>query len=48
MKAKATLLVICLSVMAGAVPLLAHHSFAAEYDANKPISITARSRKWNG
>jgi hypothetical protein len=26
--------------MAGAVPLLAHHSFAAEYDATKPIKIT--------
>jgi len=45
MKAKATLLVICLSVMAGAVPLLAHHSFAAEYDANKPISITGTVAK---
>jgi hypothetical protein len=27
-------------VFLAALPLLAHHSFGAEYDANKPISIT--------
>ena len=28
-----------LALLAAAMPLLAHHSFAAEYDDKKPVSI---------
>ena len=40
MSVRASLFVAGLSLMGAAVPLLAHHSFAAEYDTNKPVNIT--------
>jgi hypothetical protein len=40
MRIQASVFVAGLSLMAAAVPLLAHHSFAAEYDSNKPIKIS--------
>jgi hypothetical protein len=36
---KHTLLTIGLSLILAGTPLLAHHSFAAEYDAKKPIKL---------
>src|SRR5437867_8755912 len=39
MKLRIAILVACLSLAAG-VPLLAHHSFAAEFDASKAIRVT--------
>jgi hypothetical protein len=40
MRVKASACLAVLGLLAGAVSLSAHHSFAAEYDANKPITVT--------
>lgn len=45
MRIKAFFFGTALALVAGTVPLLAHHSFAAEYDANKPIKITGAVTK---
>ena len=37
---RAQLAVVVLGLMVAAVPVVAHHSFAAEYDSNKPVKMT--------
>lgn len=39
------LLAACIAFVLGAVPMLAHHSYAAEFDASKPITITGTVTK---
>jgi len=45
MKIKSSVFVAGMGLLAAAAPLLAHHSFAAEYDSNKPITITGTVTK---
>ncbi|HTA46759.1 MAG TPA: DUF6152 family protein [Bryobacteraceae bacterium] len=45
MKVRTVAFGIALCAIAGAVPLLAHHSFAAEYDSSKPIKISGTVTK---
>jgi hypothetical protein len=45
MRTKITVVVAALGLLVAAVPVIAHHSFAAEFDANKPVKVTGTVTK---
>jgi hypothetical protein len=45
MSKKLLVFVSAICVLTAAVPLIAHHSFAAEFDASKPVTLTGTVTK---
>ncbi len=45
MRSKALVVVAALAMLVLARPVLAHHAFAAEYDANKPLTLKGKVTK---
>ena len=45
MRKYAGVLIAGLALLAGAIPVMAHHSFAAEYDSSKPVTMTGAVTK---
>jgi len=45
MKKRTIVVGLCLALASAGVPLLAHHAFSAEFDANRPIHLKGRVTK---
>jgi hypothetical protein len=46
MKKTATLAALCVALLISAVPLVAHHAFSAEYDAQKTVTVKGKMVKF--
>jgi len=47
MRAKLSVVVVGMGLLMAAVPVIAHHSFAAEYDATKAVKMTGTVTKFD-
>ena len=42
MRTKASIVVVLSGLLLGAIPIWAHHAFAAEFDINKPVKLSGK------
>ncbi|MEP7352712.1 MAG: DUF6152 family protein [Acidobacteriota bacterium] len=46
MRTKFALIIAAVGLAASAIPAVAHHAFAAEFDASRPLKLTGTVTKW--
>jgi hypothetical protein len=47
MRTKLAVVIVGISLLAGAAPIWAHHAFAEEFDVNKPVTLKGTLAKWD-